>query len=177
MKTCQLCNRNFPVRVKINGLSRNLNTRKYCLVCSPFGAHNTKQLKQQQDITEKHCPKCNEIKPVGSFYSKRKKTGLLSYCKICTNMQTLERQRSLKQLAVEYLGGKCVECGFSGHCAAFDFHHKNPMVKDFTIGQMKLTAFEKIKPELDKCELLCANCHRICHAKYKMARQTGLEPA
>ena len=45
---------------------------------------------------------------------------------------------------------------------ALQFHHLDPTQKDFGIsGTTK--SFEKLKPELDKCVLLCANCHGEVH--------------
>lgn len=62
---------------------------------------------------------------------------------------------------------KCIHCGFDKHPAALHFHHKDPTQKDFSIGHAKLTKFNnKIKKELDKCIVLCANCHSILHANY-----------
>ena len=62
---------------------------------------------------------------------------------------------------IEYLGGKCQNCGYDKSYGALDFHHKNPSEKDFCITGDK--SFEILKPELDKCILLCANCHRELH--------------
>ena len=45
---------------------------------------------------------------------------------------------------------------------AFDFHHVNPMEKDFSISD-RMTSFEAIREELGKCVLLCARCHREVH--------------
>lgn len=72
------------------------------------------------------------------------------------------RQKT-KQKAVDYLGGKCVECGYNKCLAAMEFHHFNMTEKDFGIGRLKSRSFEGMKQELDKCELLCANCHREKH--------------
>ena len=44
----------------------------------------------------------------------------------------------------------------------FDFHHVDPLQKDFTISQ-RMTSFEAIQRELDKCVLLCSRCHREVH--------------
>jgi predicted HNH restriction endonuclease len=70
----------------------------------------------------------------------------------------------LRKRAVEYLGGKCRLCDYDKCLAAFDFHHTDPMTKDFTISEA--TSWARAKPELDKCELLCANCHREVHEGY-----------
>jgi len=73
-----------------------------------------------------------------------------------------ERRRLLRERAIEYLGGSCRICGYDKWPAAFDFHHLDPMGKDFTISE-GMTSWDRIKPELDKCVLLCANCHRETH--------------
>ena len=72
------------------------------------------------------------------------------------------RRRELRQQAVDYLGGKCEICGYRGFPSAFDFHHPNPRLKDFNISD-RLASLEIIKPELDKCHLLCCRCHRETH--------------
>ena len=70
---------------------------------------------------------------------------------------------NIKIKGVEYLGGKCNRCGYNNCIAALDFHHKDSDEKEFNITGGNLKSFEKIKSELDKCELLCANCHREHH--------------
>lgn len=72
------------------------------------------------------------------------------------------RQRIKKQM-IEYKGGKCKICGYNKCIEALDFHHLNPNEKDFNIsGGTK--SFKNLKPEIDKCILVCANCHREIHA-------------
>ncbi len=71
-------------------------------------------------------------------------------------------RRELKQKALDYLGGKCSLCGYNKCVQALDFHHLDPLQKDFTISSKK-TKFDKLKSELDKCILVCANCHREIH--------------
>jgi hypothetical protein len=81
-----------------------------------------------------------------------------------------------KQWAVNYKGGKCKHCGFTSiHLNVFDFHHINPNEKEFELSEKwKQASHEtfkkKVKPELDKCLLLCANCHRIQHSKWNEER-------
>jgi 5-methylcytosine-specific restriction endonuclease McrA len=65
---------------------------------------------------------------------------------------------------VEYKGGKCVRCGYNKCIEALEFHHRNPKEKDFSISSNSM-GFEKMKLESDKCDLLCANCHREEHYK------------
>lgn len=72
--------------------------------------------------------------------------------------------------AILYKGGKCNMCGLEYNTcngSVFDFHHINPEEKDFTISQrlVRQSISEEVKQELDKCILVCANCHRIIHNK------------
>lgn len=79
-----------------------------------------------------------------------------------------ERRKGIRGRAIAYKGGRCFVCGYDACPQAFDFHHPDPLQKDFTISR-RMTSFEAIRPELDKCILLCANCHREVHA--------GMHPA
>ncbi|HLO47633.1 MAG TPA: hypothetical protein VK211_04325 [Kamptonema sp.] len=54
-------------------------------------------------------------------------------------------------------------CGYSKSIAALDFHHLSPKYKDFKISGRSVS-FDTIVPELNKCILVCANCHREIHA-------------
>jgi hypothetical protein len=73
-----------------------------------------------------------------------------------------QRRRELRRRAVAYLGGSCRICGYEKCTSAFDFHHVNALEKDFTISA-KMTSWDAIKAELDKCVLLCCRCHREVH--------------
>lgn len=75
-----------------------------------------------------------------------------------------KRRRKLKDLAIEYKGGKCIFCGYSKYKGALDFHHLNESQKEFSLSTRGLTrSWERIKQELEKCVLVCANCHREIH--------------
>lgn len=72
-------------------------------------------------------------------------------------------RKNIKMKMVEYKGGKCEICGYNKCIEALEFHHINPKEKDFSIsGGTK--SFNTLKPELDKCILVCANCHREIHS-------------
>ena len=131
MKKCLKCNNDLPNIVVVDGKRHNICNRKFCLECSPFKKHNTKNLLVYElEQTKKICPKCKTEKPIE---------------------------------AVDYLGGKCSICNYDKYIGALEFHHINPAEKDFTIAELKLSSFERIKNELDKCLLVCANCHREIH--------------
>lgn len=73
-----------------------------------------------------------------------------------------QKRKSIRDQAVAYKGGKCEICGYDKCSAGFDFHHVDPMEKDFTISD-RMSSFSAIKKELDKCVLLCCRCHREVH--------------
>lgn len=77
------------------------------------------------------------------------------------NHNAAHLRRLIKERAIEYLGGKCRSCGYDRCPAALDFHHPNPREKEFVISG-KL-AWDLIERELNKCVLLCSNCHRETH--------------
>lgn len=70
--------------------------------------------------------------------------------------------------AIEYKGGKCKECGYNKCYGALHFHHRNPGEKEFGWAQLKCRSWQSIKKELDKCDLLCANCHSEKHCHQEM---------
>jgi len=110
------------------------------------------------------CPRCEKNCNITEFYNRRGKENSSVYCKKCTNEQTLIRQRHLKKQMVEYKGGKCSKCGYDKCINALEFHHIDPNEKEFTLSHLKSYSFTKIiMEELDKCEIVCANCHREIH--------------
>jgi len=75
-----------------------------------------------------------------------------------------KRRKKLHEMAVKYKGGKCSLCGYDKCMDALEFHHINSNQKDFGLSQSGLTrSWAKTKRELDKCILVCANCHRELH--------------
>ncbi len=73
----------------------------------------------------------------------------------------VEWRKRTKQKAVDYKGGKCARCGYKGCNAALIFHH--PGQKSFGISNGTIHSWAKVKVELDKCVMLCLNCHAEEH--------------
>jgi hypothetical protein len=76
-----------------------------------------------------------------------------------------KRRKRIKEMLVEYKGGKCVICGYNRLPAALDLHHMDDSAKSFGLSVRGLTrSWERSRAEADKCILVCANCHREIHA-------------
>lgn len=71
-------------------------------------------------------------------------------------------RKRVKLKLIGYKGGKCEICGYNKCLTALHFHHKDPNEKDFNISG-KSYSFEKLKKEVDKCILVCSNCHSEIH--------------
>lgn len=125
------------------------------------------------DKTTKVCKSCEQELPTSMFYKQQQKSNVSdttwehfdTVCKECRKQYSHQRRVELKNKAIKYKGGKCEKCGYDNieFPAVFDFHHLDPTAKDFAIGSSS-KSWKNIKPELDKCALLCANCHRIEHS-------------
>jgi hypothetical protein len=157
MPVCQNCNQKFPTWIKIDGKSRNLSTRKYCLECTPFKSFNRLNLSQvregcsvcQKQLTGSQRKYCSiQCKHIALNYQKQKAKGL-------------ER----KKLLVTQKGGCCSICGYNKNLAAMHFHHLEPGLKEFKLSLRELGNHSeaKINAELKKCILVCSNCHAEIH--------------
>ena len=85
-----------------------------------------------------------------------------------------KRRKKIRQMAVEYKGGKCERCGYDRCIEALEFHHKDPTQKDFGISSKGYTrSWKRVCEELDKCIMFCANCHRELHAQLAASASNG----
>ena len=74
-------------------------------------------------------------------------------------------RRSMKLQAIKLLGGKCCICGYDKCVDALEFHHLNPLEKDFKVGSGNIMSWKDYKKEVLKCILVCSNCHKEIHSK------------
>lgn len=96
----------------------------------------------------------------------RMTSGARYRCNNCSTEAVQKRRDKVKRMAVEYMGGECSKCGYKKSVQALDFHHLDPGQKDFSISKGGYTrSWEKVKAELNKCIMICANCHREIHAE------------
>ena len=78
-----------------------------------------------------------------------------------------ERMQKRKNRIYEEAGDKCSKCGYDKCRAALEFHHLNSDEKHPYVARMfnNGLSYKKIKAEIEKCILLCANCHREVHVE------------
>lgn len=115
-----------------------------------------------------NCSCCGILLDEENAYWRKRANIWSSNCKKCHNKKVGEKWRSSKKKAVEYKGGKCERCGYNKCTDALEFHHLDPSKKDKNFGSMKLRKWEDQKKELDKCIMVCANCHREIHSELRM---------
>ena len=156
MRSCVKCGNDIKNKVIVDNKIRNFQRRKFCLECSPFGEHNTRSTNvnktYDQEVT---CLTCNKI----FIHNKKGNTA-----KKCGSCFVTEFRRKRKKKCVDYKGGKCQVCFYNRCIEALDFHHLDPLEKDFGLGDGYGRNWEKTKIELDKCILVCSNCHREIHS-------------
>jgi len=84
----------------------------------------------------------------------------------------VKRRKKMREMAVSFGGGKCSICGYDKCISALEFHHEG--VKDFGLSQDGITrSWEKTRKEIEKCILVCANCHREIHSKSQPQEETS----
>ena len=147
MNNCETCNK------------ETLNP-KYCTRSCAAISNGKKYPKR---IKTKTCKTCNVLISANraycskKCYPKKSKKLLIGYPKI------KEYRKRIKLESIKYKGNCCKNCGYSKCIDALEFHHIDPSEKEFSIsGGIK--SWDRVKIELDKCVLVCSNCHREIHA-------------
>jgi len=69
----------------------------------------------------------------------------------------------------------CACCGYRKHPSALDFDHLDPSIKTMAVSRMIALDFKRLKDEITKCQVLCANCHRIKTADPKRFKELSDE--
>lgn len=129
------------------------------------------------EVLTKTCRICNIEKPLSEFNpNKECKLGRVGTCKLCSNERVRKwlktrreerrftintRNKDRKQLVVNSFGNKCSVCGESFPLCVYDFHHIKG--KDVNPSKALTWSEERMWKELQKCIMVCANCHRVLH--------------
>ena len=101
-----------------------------------------------QTLREISCKHCGEVSEVTNIRQE--------FCDI--NCRKRFRRQLISNIKLEK---GCARCGYNAHSAALDFNHIDPTTKSFHVAADATRAWHKIEAEIAKCEVLCANCHRI----------------
>lgn len=129
----------------------------------------------------KKCPCCKQTKEITEFNLKGNKRYphiRKGKCKSCERKKPSQmradsekkvvKAKRNKLKAVSLMGGKCMNplCPLKGidlPACCFDFHHRDPSIKDGNLNRLLKQGMTKAMPELKKCDMLCCICHRILH--------------
>jgi hypothetical protein len=105
---------------------------------------------------------CSNCGPV-ELRSKIRDSGTIGYdCVKKLQLYRHDRQRAFTaRLAVIKLAAGCMDCGYRVSAVALDFDHRDSTTKSFTVGKACNRLWERVLIEIDKCDVVCANCHRI----------------
>lgn len=113
----------------------------------------------------KECRKCKETKALQHFSKKASSPdGYRGKCKACVQrVNQLYLQRT-KRWYNAYKATLCCPCG-ENHPACLEFHHRDPATKIKAVSDMVADGYSipTVKREIDKCDVMCANCHRKKH--------------
>jgi hypothetical protein len=192
LRFCRKCNRDLPKTLEYFSPRKTDKDgfRLYCKECTNREKREKRALKRKhwdkggnvEGEDGRKCTVCKNIYPSTEEYfgvHKHNNVGLDTYCKPCRRAKgrknydinkpswnaTHNKTRDLKkQRIIEFkeASGGCLKCGEKKHYL-LDFHHVDPATKLFQISQGESKGWEKIKQEMDKCVLLCSNCHREFH--------------
>lgn len=116
----------------------------------------------------KTCRYCNHEYPESYFgvaLTTKDKVYYRHKCKFCYSDTKKELRKKNQDWLLNFKkDGKCSKCGNDDY-RVLEFHHLDSKEKDFSISHMRNNSFslEKIKQEIKKCAILCANCHRVTH--------------
>lgn len=136
-------------------------------------ARSTKTPKERYPDGMAKCCKCGML-PIEAFGVKNGRTKLQNICRKCLYKAQGERWVNIKKKAIDLKGGKCTDCGIVDIHVIYDFHHKDPSTKEFDWTRLRIRSWDSIVSELEKCDLLCSNCHRKRH--YKEQTDVTLHP-
>jgi len=122
----------------------------------------------------RYCPSCERVLSLNSFHKQA------AYCKECRAKHGKKYYESIrdrrkqmvdkhKREATAMFGGRCGRCGYNEFDSALEFHHVDPKGKERTIATLISSrlfspTLPEVQAELDKCTLLCRNCHAGLHA-------------
>ncbi|MAH03611.1 hypothetical protein CMI39_02380 [Candidatus Pacearchaeota archaeon] len=83
-----------------------------------------------------------------------------------------KRRRKIRLKAINFVGGKCIKCGYNKYPEVLEFHHIDSSKKDFNVSSKgHCRSWKRVSEEIKKCNLFCANCHREIHVELKKLKK------
>lgn len=121
----------------------------------------------------KNCYTCHNLLPSTEFkIQPLHKTGLSSSCKKCINKRSVKNKSKIKLEAIASKGYYCQTCYTKVNPYALAFHHRDPNLKIDRIARLiRENWSHALSEELDKCDLICFNCHRELHFKESLLKK------
>lgn len=154
----------------------NLSYDKISKVCRIYGINKTyahfkckdevfikkvkksyNEIKNLKKVAKLHGTSFIKVKEIVKYQKKHSIRNLKN-----VSISVINHRINMKKTLVEYKGGKCEICGYNKSLSALCFHHNDPNEKEFTIGGRNYSK-ERMLKEVDKCILLCQNCHHETH--------------
>ncbi len=121
-----------------------------------YQTHTLKETSDKFNVSHSTIKRYSDNKRIILNDDERKKN---NYKRVCNHRQ------KIKKKSVDYKGGKCEICGYDKSIWSLHFHHINSAEKTFSISEYGNLAWKTIQKELDKCKIICANCHGELHEK------------
>jgi hypothetical protein len=82
-------------------------------------------------------------------------------CGVCEKESLIKRKRERMGKLIVLKGGACSKCSYKKSIRALSFHHRDPSTKSFGLAIKSMNRkWEELLEEVEKCDLLCLNCHR-----------------
>jgi len=130
----------------------------------------------ESTLEQKPCSGCHVVKPVEEFNFKYRAKGIRhSYCRECGKRLTrshykrnkrsylkrnLRAYAERRQLVLEAKSRPCADCGIQCPYYVMDFDHRDGRLKEFSLNAVHRVTKRAILREIEKCDVVCANCHR-----------------
>lgn|SRR5574343_235100 len=162
---CEICKNTIPTTMVIDGKRRNLSNRKYCLSCSPFGKHNTKQLKLKTKNLKSLSSICINCECVfeynsyvcnGKYCSNKCQQDFLAtrYIEKWLNgdiVPSIYMSKYIRNYMLKEAHNKCSLCGWG---EKNQYSHTYPLVIDHIDGNAEHTVYSNLR-------VICPNCDSL----------------
>jgi hypothetical protein len=168
VKLCTTCGEPGDFRVRLSGHQKG-KLSSSCRRCESLMASRGLSAAEVRSLfgvdrrdPSRVCPRGHDLAEVGS-YSYRRDNGSLRtrVCARCARETGIRRSRERRLFLDQLKAVPCADCGGEFPAVCMDFDHRDPSTKSFTISANKTVSWEKLLAEIAKCDVVCANCHRL----------------